>query len=762
MDDLRAKFELEFRADGSLIIKTGDQVATIGTKADKAKSKVDLLTARLDKLGKGLNRAAGMTGRLTLGFTALLAGLAMVLKKVVDAAMEVESVHTRLLTVYRGNQQMADDMLEWAKEFAATTPYQLQQVSSATATLEMLGLSAKRWLPLVGDLAAAMGKDIEETAMGVGRAVASGGASLSILSRSYAITAQQLKEAGWSGVRSVDAVGDALERLLKSGRTAGGMERLSHTFEGMVSNLKDQVFMLLSEVGQPLLEILRDDIGALLARINEMKRTGEWDKWIKKISGFLERFLDSAKTVGAWLGKLLVQVVEFIDKNPQLAEFAVKLATIGPIAGGVTTAVLRLAGAAVTLTSNLIKATKAGGALSKLGGYLSGGKVGGAGAGWLGAGAAAVGIIAVIGTIAKIAGMITAWAEADARRAETAKALASMEQTYNQIQQDRLTHELEMLRVKESIFGRESASLIALSGQKKILEGVNREEQARLELLQKQAEAGLQGMEGARLEISRLAGEMQGAVGFGEFGPIGSLVAQDLARRAEVLATQGDLEGLLDLGKRVSDEFGGESWAPTLIGYLQQMTQAAEGYSNEMLKAGRTGFDIARLADQQKSAMDAISKIQQALTNATGTEKRDLKALLETRLADLRARSGALQIQAQLLEAQLAEMKALYISKYMREGLAMGEGALEALYGQISDIEGFLKNAVPDLSFDTTNEVTNETAKSGGDSRPAIQIRNDYRYITVQRAVLDVKRGTEDEVVELFSELASSGGRSAG
>ena len=336
MDELRAKFELEFRADGTLIVKTGNQVAQIGAKAKVAKSQVGLLADRLDKVGKGLTRASQTAGRLTMGLTALLASLGMVLKKVVDAAAEVESVHTRLLTVYRGNQQMADEMLAWAKEFAASTPYQLQQVSGATATLEMLGLSAKRWLPLVGDLAAAMGRDLEETAMGVGRAVSSGGANLALLSRGYAITAEQLKAAGWTGERSAEALGDALERLLKSGRTAGGMERLSHTFEGLVSNLKDQVFLLLSEVGEPLLKILKEDIAAILARIKEMKRTGEWDQWIKKISDFLIKFLESAKEVGQWLGKLLIQVVEFIQKNPELANFAVKLATIGPIVASLT------------------------------------------------------------------------------------------------------------------------------------------------------------------------------------------------------------------------------------------------------------------------------------------------------------------------------------------------------------------------------------------------------------------------------------------
>ena len=503
MDELRAKFALEFRADGTLIIKTGNQVAQIGVKAKTAKSQVGLLADRLDKVGKGLTRASQTAGRLTMGLTALLASLGMVLKKVVDAAAEVESVHTRLLTVYRGNQQMADEMLAWAKEFAASTPYQLQQVSGATATLEMLGLSAKRWLPLVGDLAAAMGRDLEETAMGVGRAVSSGGANLALLSRGYAITAEQLKAAGWTGERSAEALGDALERLLKSGRTAGGMERLSHTFEGLVSNLKDQVFLLLSEVGEPLLKILKEDIAAILARIKEMKRTGEWDQWIKKISDFLIKFLESAKEVGQWLGKLLIQVVEFIQKNPELANFAVKLATIGPIAGVVTTAMLRLGGAVAGLAGHFIRAVKAGGALSKLGSAMTGGQVGGVGAGLLAGGAIAMAGIAVAGIIDAIGKL----GRMEENRAKTAAAAVSAEQAYNQIQQNRLTHELEMLRLKESIYGRESASLILLSGQRKALEGVNVEEQKRLELLQAQAESGQMGIEGAHAQIRKIAAE---------------------------------------------------------------------------------------------------------------------------------------------------------------------------------------------------------------------------------------------------------------
>lgn len=749
MEGLHAKFELEFRADGALIVKTGDQVATIGTKATLAKSRVDLLAGRLDRLGMGLTKASRMTGRLTMGLTALLAGLGYALKKAVEAAAEVESVHTRLLTVYKGNQEMADSMLAWAKEFAASTPYQLEQVSSATATLEMLGLSAKRWLPMVGDLAAAMGKDLEETAMGVGRAVSSGGASLSILSRSYAITAQQLKAAGWSGEQSAEALGNALERLLKSGRTAGGMERLSHTFEGLVSNLKDQVFMLLSEVGQPLLEILKEDIAAILARIEEMKRTGEWDKWIKRIGDFLQRFLAAAKEVGVWLGKLLVKVVEFIDKNPGLANFAVKLATIGPIAGSVTTAVLRMSGAAVKLASSFIKATKEGGALAKIGTKLG---ASGGGAGWVGAGAVAGTIALAAFALSTIVNIVTSITEAEARRAESEKALAGVQQAYNQVQKNQLERELSLLELKQSIFGADQLSARALAAQHQTLKSVNREEQVRLNLLKRQAEAGGQGVEGARLELSRIAMEAQNLVGFGEAGLM-AFLAQNIASEAETMAAQGNIQGLLDLSKWVSSELGGQTWAPEMISYLQEMTKAADSYSSALVEAGKQGLDILKYGAEQKTAMDEITRLQQALVTASGAEKDSIKEQLATRIKDLETRSQALRVQAQLLEKQLEEARAIAVNEYLRHGVLVGEGRLQAMYEQLAGMQAVI---APDLSFDTTNEVTNETTKTG-DNRPAIQIKNDYRYITVQRAVLDLKRGTEDEVIRVFSELASAG-----
>ena len=58
------------------------------------------------------------------------------------------------------SQAKAKEYMEWIKEFAATTPFEIPGLVEAATRLEACGLNAKRYMRTLGDTAAAMGKPI--------------------------------------------------------------------------------------------------------------------------------------------------------------------------------------------------------------------------------------------------------------------------------------------------------------------------------------------------------------------------------------------------------------------------------------------------------------------------------------------------------------------------------------------------------------------------------------------------------------------------
>lgn len=141
-------------------------IATLGIKVDS--KGVIYATKNLDKLekqGKAAERATDSLGKSTLmlakkmGVVAV-AGLAM--KKVLNVNREMESLRTSLKTI-TGSAKNATIAFKGIQDFAATTPYSVQQVTQAFIKLGALGLApSERALISYGNTASAMGKPLNQ------------------------------------------------------------------------------------------------------------------------------------------------------------------------------------------------------------------------------------------------------------------------------------------------------------------------------------------------------------------------------------------------------------------------------------------------------------------------------------------------------------------------------------------------------------------------------------------------------------------------
>lgn len=103
--------------------------------------------------------AARSTAKYALTTGAVLTGLAA--KTGLSEAMGLEGFKMQLETATKDTKKAAD-IMRYAIEMANKTPYEGGELVSAAAKFEALGNSAKKYLPLAGDMAAATNKGMDQ------------------------------------------------------------------------------------------------------------------------------------------------------------------------------------------------------------------------------------------------------------------------------------------------------------------------------------------------------------------------------------------------------------------------------------------------------------------------------------------------------------------------------------------------------------------------------------------------------------------------
>jgi phage-related protein len=229
--------------------------------------------------------------------------------------MELEGYQAKL-EVATQSTEAAAEMMVWAKRFAETTPFEMSSVVDAATRLELYGLSAKKWLPLVGDMAGAMGKDVTQAVEAIADAVSGGG--LERL-KEFGVTSVKLQAAGWTGSyvdeEGIATLTAALEQIMGT-QFAGGMAKLMDTATGALSNFQDAVFNVRAALGDALLPALKTIMPIITSFASHLaERLRELGpvltEWITTKLGALIGWVQSsgpqvlalARSLGEWLWK---------------------------------------------------------------------------------------------------------------------------------------------------------------------------------------------------------------------------------------------------------------------------------------------------------------------------------------------------------------------------------------------------------------------------------------------------------------------------
>lgn len=254
-----------------------------------------------------------------LGTGALVAGLVSFVKGSSAAASSVESLTTQFTTLL-SSASAAKERMEEITEFAAKTPFEIQELAATSKLLEVMGgklISTGDGLRLVGDAAAMAGQPLQEVGLQIGRvfsAITSGTSAgesvnrlqeLGLITGSTKLEFEKLAAAQKKGTKDVLSQANALTLLQTvMSKAKGGMEALSATTEGKLSNIKDNLDQLKVAFGTGFNDGLKIALDAANTKLPQlMAKLAEFGTLIGKtisdaVNGDLTRFFMIGELIG--------------------------------------------------------------------------------------------------------------------------------------------------------------------------------------------------------------------------------------------------------------------------------------------------------------------------------------------------------------------------------------------------------------------------------------------------------------------------------
>lgn len=274
------------------------------------------LERRMKKTARELNQVGQ---QMSTAFTLPLVGLGAL---AVKSAADFESLKTSLTTSLGGSAEAAKQAFSEIEKFAASTPFAMAEVTTAFIKLKNMGLDpSMEALKSYGNTASSMGKSLNDMVEAVADAAVG--------------EFERLKEFGIKAKTEGDRVSftfkgvttevgknseEIQEYLLNIGNTdfAGGIEKQSQTFNGVLSTLKDNMALAASSFGEMMLPVLKKLATAL-------QGLAEWIRGLtpetKSIIIQMGLFAASIGPVLYALG-LLTTALAFFVAHPAIAALA--------------------------------------------------------------------------------------------------------------------------------------------------------------------------------------------------------------------------------------------------------------------------------------------------------------------------------------------------------------------------------------------------------------------------------------------------------
>jgi len=252
---------------------------------------------------RAIGRVSSASNLLRNGLAAL--GVALSVQKIIQVNTEFERLGAQLETV-TGSVGAASLAFEKLENFAATTPFQLNEVVEAFTQLKARGLDPSiASLTAWGDLGSSMGRSVGDAIRAVGTATVGEYESL----KSFGIQASQAGDKvafTFKGTtelveKNAQSIEGYLKRLAQN-NFAGSMERQSRTLGGAFSNLEDAVAGAIRKFGE--------------GGFNDALRNA-----IKLMTTAVSSTGDLSASMGGLFGSAIQQAADLADKLGQVLRF---------------------------------------------------------------------------------------------------------------------------------------------------------------------------------------------------------------------------------------------------------------------------------------------------------------------------------------------------------------------------------------------------------------------------------------------------------
>lgn len=353
----------EMRA--SVILQAIDRISRPMAKAGRAvrrfnrASGMGRVSESAAKAGKAINGATNQLGRF-MGKAALLGGAGGFLFKtqLLDTAAAFEKYLTILLTT-EGSNDKAKKSMAWVNDFAAKTPFQLDEVVASFVKLRTRGLDPTTGLlTTLGDTAAAMGISVDQAVEAVADAMTGEFERL----KELGVTSRtQGNKTMFEYIKNGETIRKVVDKRNKAvivstlqaiwnDQYGGAMSNLSKTWDGMMSNISDQWTRFANMImGAGVFDWMKAKLKGVLDTIDRMAASGRLQQLatdfgvnlvaaLKEFWSALQAVIEVGREVGGglvWLKDILggwkpvLALVAAVIAGPFLIAFGTATIAIG-------------------------------------------------------------------------------------------------------------------------------------------------------------------------------------------------------------------------------------------------------------------------------------------------------------------------------------------------------------------------------------------------------------------------------------------------
>ena len=252
-------------------------------------------------------------------------------KDMIEQASSMEQYRNTLNVVMKDNKK-AGETFKWAVDYANKTPFETSEIVDGTVKLQSYGMEAQKVLPYIGDMAAAMGKSMDQAVEAVADAQTG---ELERL-KEFGITKEQIVKQANKKLGKMEVVNNkgqitnqrafnaALMSLMKD-RFEGGMEVQAKSFKGVMSTIsgvwKSGLSQMagISEEGLVIdgsfFDVIKDKAIQLSEKLQELQKSGKFEEIQKSLGEFATSASDAVE-------KALPKIMDFgeyvANNGPQI------------------------------------------------------------------------------------------------------------------------------------------------------------------------------------------------------------------------------------------------------------------------------------------------------------------------------------------------------------------------------------------------------------------------------------------------------------